>query len=205
MLSDHHPGPHPRVEVAVHPDDFRFREHDGNRAPARLCPVEGGIPRAGAMQVVQQAVGVQEFHRTPDWHDHDMRHVHTLLLIYLHYWQGHRPLGAGRRRLERHHDIAHALFWGEEEVLGVLFLPAHGMIDSHREFFLFDSCAREPRRPLDRAPPCWTTCHRTARHQAEEDEDGPGRLQARREHRALSHSILLALVAWTWPVRPRGN
>ena len=85
MLGDHHPGPHPGVEVAVHPDDFRLREHDGNRPPSRLRPVEGGILRAGAMQVMQQAIGVQEFHRAADWHDHDARHVHALLLIHLHH------------------------------------------------------------------------------------------------------------------------
>jgi hypothetical protein len=125
MLGNHHPGPHPGVEVAVYPDDFRLLEHDGNRSSSRLRPVEDGIPRAGAMQVMQQAIGVQEFHRAADWHDHDARHEHALLLIHLHNRQGHRPFRAGRGGLEGHHDIANALLRGEDDVLGVLFFPAY--------------------------------------------------------------------------------
>ena len=47
MLGDHHPGPHPGVEVAVHPDDFRPRQPTrppgtvGHRA-MRLMPRRDG-------------------------------------------------------------------------------------------------------------------------------------------------------------------
>src|SRR4030095_10412987 len=31
MIGDHYPGPHPGVEIAVHPNGFRFLEHDWTR------------------------------------------------------------------------------------------------------------------------------------------------------------------------------
>src|SRR5207253_8504634 len=64
VIRDHHPGAHPRMEIAVDANDLRFGKRDGNRPPARLRTVEDRVVLARAVQVVEQAVAVEKLHRS---------------------------------------------------------------------------------------------------------------------------------------------
>ena len=96
VLGDHDPRAHPRMEVAVDPDDLGLGEGDRNGPPLRLRPVEDGIALAVAVDVVEQAIAVQELHGAADRDHDDARHEHALLLIEGDRRRG--DLAASRRR-----------------------------------------------------------------------------------------------------------
>ena len=137
MLGDHHPGPHPGVEIAVDPDDLRLLEGDGNGPSLGLGPVEGRVLRADAVQVVEQPIAVEELHRPPHRNDHHARHVDALLLVHLHGAGWGLPADSGRGRLERDDRPANAAVGTEDEILALPALAAHVLVDvdGHGLFF----------------------------------------------------------------------
>src|SRR5262245_16631196 len=143
MVGDDDPAAHPRVQIARDPDDLGVRVRDRDRAPLRLRTVEGRVRARHGVQVVQQAVAVQEVDLSAGRNDHHPGREHALFLV--HRGRRRHRLAAGRRgRLVEPHDSApDPALRREHEVLGILFLAAYVLVDRHRELLELR------RRPLE--------------------------------------------------------
>src|SRR5262249_45256044 len=76
-------------------------EDHGNGPALGLSAVEGGILGARAVEIVEEAIVVEELHRPSHGHHHHARNVDALLLIHLHGLGGRLRARAGRRALHR--------------------------------------------------------------------------------------------------------
>src|SRR5215472_6539022 len=82
MLGDDDPAAHPRVQVARDADDLGVRERDRDRSSLRLRAVEGRIRRRHRVQVVQEAVAVQEVDLSAGRNGHHPGREHALFLVH---------------------------------------------------------------------------------------------------------------------------
>ena len=172
---DYHSGPHPGGGGRSLPGCFRCWNYRIRNRPPLVKPPGGFLVLA---RQVMHMISVQEFHRAADWHYHDARHEHALLLIHLHHRQGHRPFRAGRRGLEGHHNIA--MPFSGSRAMSSAFFASRTRSDrqspeasSVRRLTLYRTV---PLIVPPMLPPA--TMHHTT--QAEQGEDGLGRFLARR-------------------------